>query len=220
MEQVRGVDRGSYIWGRSVHNIRIERLWVDVTAGFGKKWKEFFRGLEAYDNLNLELDPHIWLIHHLFLPAINEDAETWANTWNAHILSRRGQTHEAPRDMYTHGTVIHGQRAIFLQPEPEGTDDDLAEFGIDWNDIENRQVMNHHNAENNVQADGDPNNPFVSNQPDQLSHVEVSDARCPFNTNQLQIFNTYLHTLPYINFKDMASRRLVWISAYERALEM
>ncbi|KAG2063868.1 hypothetical protein BDR04DRAFT_1036922 [Suillus decipiens] len=42
----------NYIY-RSVHNIRIERLWVDVTNGIGQKWKEFFQTLEAYDNLNV-----------------------------------------------------------------------------------------------------------------------------------------------------------------------
>ncbi|KAJ7433788.1 hypothetical protein FB451DRAFT_1064009, partial [Mycena latifolia] len=37
---------------RSVHNTRIERLWYDVTHGFGKKWKVFFLDLEANHGLN------------------------------------------------------------------------------------------------------------------------------------------------------------------------
>ncbi|KAG6860001.1 hypothetical protein C0995_000688 [Termitomyces sp. Mi166 len=59
---------------RSVHNIRLERLWVDVTRGAGKKWKDLFRHLEVHDGLNADNDAHIW---HLFLSAINTDLEVW-----------------------------------------------------------------------------------------------------------------------------------------------
>jgi hypothetical protein len=64
---------------RSVHNIRIERLWVDITSGFGKKWHDFFTVLESREGLNTNLDAHIWLIHHLFLQFINHDAP-WPGT--------------------------------------------------------------------------------------------------------------------------------------------
>ncbi|KAJ7209323.1 hypothetical protein GGX14DRAFT_535104 [Mycena pura] len=37
MEERYGPTHGAYIWGRSVHNIHIERLWCDVTRGFGRK---------------------------------------------------------------------------------------------------------------------------------------------------------------------------------------
>ncbi|KAJ7265822.1 hypothetical protein C8J57DRAFT_1069107, partial [Mycena rebaudengoi] len=37
---------------RSVHNTRIERLWYDVTHGFGQKWKKFFTDLEVNHGLN------------------------------------------------------------------------------------------------------------------------------------------------------------------------
>lgn len=62
---------------RSVHNTRIERLWYDVTHGFGEKWKKFFYLLESHHGLNPLAPAHIWLLHHLFLAAINEDAQEW-----------------------------------------------------------------------------------------------------------------------------------------------
>ena len=62
----------------SVHNTRIERLWYDVTNGFGRKWKIFFMDLEAHHGLNPTIPEHIWLLHYLFLPAIQQDAQDWA----------------------------------------------------------------------------------------------------------------------------------------------
>ncbi|KAJ7673057.1 hypothetical protein DFH06DRAFT_1266812 [Mycena polygramma] len=40
MEGVMGRGRGSYIYGRSVHNIRIERLWVNWTNGDAQEWAD------------------------------------------------------------------------------------------------------------------------------------------------------------------------------------
>lgn len=91
-----------------MHNIRIEHLWVDITVGFGGKWKIFFEVLEAHDGLNPDNDAHIWLLHHLFLDQINSDAETWMATWNQHVLARGVQAHQSPQQLYTHGMVTNG----------------------------------------------------------------------------------------------------------------
>lgn len=107
METYRGAERGSYIWGRyvhapkhihyifshhfrSVHNTRIERLWYDVTSGFGQKWKNFFADLETNCGLTPNIPAHIWLLHHLFLDAINQDAAEWVQMWNNHVIQIKG----------------------------------------------------------------------------------------------------------------------------------
>ncbi|KAF8059320.1 hypothetical protein FPV67DRAFT_1565165 [Lyophyllum atratum] len=213
MEQVRGEGRGSYIWGRSVHNIRIERLWVDVTRGFGKKWKDFLRILEVHDQLNVDLDAHIWLLQHLFLNAINHDAQTWADTWNHHTLSRRNESHRSPHDMFLCGMIENGQRGVRIGDPIEG--EDYAGFGIDWDDIHNDRTRAHHDEFN--ADDGDPSNPFLSNHPDHFSHIDVPDVRCPFTPEQLMLFEAQLRTNPNAARGDMQSRRLLWIDALDIA---
>ena len=55
---------------RSVHNSRIERIWYNITKGFGGKWKDLFTDLEANEGLDVDNLAHIWLLQHLFLDHI------------------------------------------------------------------------------------------------------------------------------------------------------
>ncbi|KAK7019381.1 hypothetical protein VNI00_018094 [Paramarasmius palmivorus] len=89
MEEKFGI--GSYIWGRSVHNTRIERLWYDVTHNFGKKWKDFFQRLE-----------------------IDLDAQEWALAWNHHPMTLRREPDRSPRDMFIFSHLQDGPRGIQL----------------------------------------------------------------------------------------------------------
>ena len=70
----------------SVHNICIERLWVDVTKQLGAKWAEFFKLLEVQYELDPSNSYHIWLIHMLFLDTINDEIDFSIHNWNAHRL--------------------------------------------------------------------------------------------------------------------------------------
>ncbi|KAJ3014489.1 hypothetical protein NUW54_g1296 [Trametes sanguinea] len=232
MEEVWGAERGSYIWGRSVHNIRIERLWVEVTSGFGSKWKVLFQELEAMHGLNIDNDAHIWLLQHLFLDAINHDAEVWTAVWNEHAISRRGEPHLSPSQMYVHGLAEHGQRGVLpasldLQAQnPPGArsntsavEDMYEGYGIDWEELQHTRIRAHH-AENNHDHDRNLQNPFLSDRPDRLSHIEVQDARCPFTLEQVAILDAELSQFPCSHPTTIQACKELWTVALQLASAM
>lgn len=87
---LRGLHRASFMWGSSTHNTRIERLWVEVGSQFARRWRAFFFRLERCHHLDRNDPHHIWLLHYLFLDAINEDCQGFQDSWNAHPLSGDG----------------------------------------------------------------------------------------------------------------------------------
>ncbi|KAF6755870.1 hypothetical protein DFP72DRAFT_811151 [Ephemerocybe angulata] len=210
MERVRGADRGSYIWGKSVHNIRIECLWVDVTSGFGRKWKRFFEVLEQEDNLDRNNDAHIWLLHFLYLHHINRDAAAWLDTWNHHVLSRRGTTHVTPSRLFIQGTIERGHRGLVV----DDVLDDVDGYGIDWDDHDNPRYRNHHQQHNQPEEE-EGRNGAPNMTPTRLSHVEVGDPRCPFTEDGVQFLDNALSALPENDLTDMGSLRLLWTKTQE-----
>ena len=87
---LRGLDRASFMWGSSVFNTRIERLWVEVGRQFARAWRAFFRRLERLHLLDRSNTHHLWLLHFLFLEAINSDCLEFQNDWNSHPISGAG----------------------------------------------------------------------------------------------------------------------------------
>ncbi|KDR72715.1 hypothetical protein GALMADRAFT_73686 [Galerina marginata CBS 339.88] len=214
METRFGVERGSYIWGRSVHNIRIERLWCDVTRGFGLKWHNFFLELEFACGLNPNLEAHIWLLHFLFLKTIHEDAEDWANVWNNHKLRFDRERTRSPRDMFFFGMIQNGPRGLSVHNQPLNDEpiEDLAHYGVDWEDLDDPNILEHHERFNPDDFD-DSNHPFDTHAPNQLSHVEIPKVSCPFDDETLEIFNTQISSLPFFASRNMISCRNLWIHA-------
>ncbi|KAJ8092058.1 hypothetical protein PM082_024298 [Marasmius tenuissimus] len=232
MEESYGVERGSYIWGRSIHNIHIERLWRDVTTGFAHKWREFFKHLEATANLRPDNDAQMWLLHHLFEHAINEEALSWAEAWNNHAVSmRRGGKHErSPHDMFFFGQIQNGFRDMSqFQPGHVDMDtdslaeEDLESYGVDWGELDDADLLHHHFEENHeettlewMETDGvdkeEDGGWRRSRMPRNLSHVVVPVFSCPFSDEEVCMLDEHLAQQHHAFSDDMTDRRSLWVS--------
>ncbi|RPD68732.1 hypothetical protein L226DRAFT_472992 [Lentinus tigrinus ALCF2SS1-7] len=224
MEEYRSSGRGSYIWGRSVHNTRIEHLWYDVTHGFGQKWKNFFTNLETNHRLSPNNPAHIWLLHHLFLGAINQDAAEWVHMWNNHVLQVKNGPNRSPRDMFFFSFPEDGARGLFDQPpEPDLSEEvgDISQYGVDWEVADNNAIMEHmlDNNKDEWQADN-PFAPSTSAQPGQLSQVVCDAPGCPLSPFEVQELNIRLVATEDTASRVMAVQRKVWITAYELCEEI
>ncbi|KAJ6553003.1 hypothetical protein B0H19DRAFT_949550 [Mycena capillaripes] len=212
MEDHRGPGRGSYIWGRSVHNTRIERLWYDVTHGFGQKWKNFFHDLEINHGLNPRSPADIWLLHHLFLGSINQDAREWAQSWNSHKLQIKGERKRSPRDMFVFSMVQDGPRGLqrIVEPIDEAVED-ITSYGVDWQVADEPRLMQHL-LEHNPQ-DWENENPFRA-PPAQLSDVPCEPPTCPFTPEEVALLDETLRGRVDVTSRNMGIRRLVWQEAF------
>ncbi|KAJ3912829.1 hypothetical protein F5877DRAFT_53420 [Lentinula edodes] len=140
MEHARGEGRGSYIWGRSIHNVRIERLWVDISHYCSQTWHDLLTLLEINHGLQVSNPNHIWLLQHLFLPIINEQLTFWAESWNRHQVSQRTGPARSPEDMFVFDSLVNGIRGDDLG-QFAMTDEELEVFGVDWEGLQDETLL-------------------------------------------------------------------------------
>jgi hypothetical protein len=193
--------------------------------GFGSKWKLFFCDLELYDNLNVDNPRHLWLLHHLYLPEINRDAQDWAGAWNNHTVGLRGQRGRSPKDMFFFGMLENGHRGI-EGFEADLTDDEIVGYGIDWEAMGDPQIRTHHNNANLEHSDDiDDQTLPVSNtssslRPERFSVVEVESPNCPLTPEQVHWLDSQLLSYPFSEIRTVEAYRLRWITALALCLEI
>ncbi|KAJ7831316.1 hypothetical protein B0H14DRAFT_2365243 [Mycena olivaceomarginata] len=164
MESRCGACRGSYIWGRSVHNVCIEHLWVDVTAQVGATWANHFTRLELWYGLDINNITHIWLFHFHFLGTINSQCESWnqhhiqiCNSLTAHQL--------------TCLSLICLCRDQLLPEEENLIEEELEVYRINWQGLRDDGVLQSQ-AQNNPRSEGSSSWVGYTGPPD-LSEVIV-----------------------------------------------
>lgn len=128
MFQTYGVEGSHVLTGLSVHNQRIERLWVDVVAYIVSYYKNIFYNLEVNGLLSPDNEVQLYGLHYVYLPRINRSIEEFVLQWNHHGLS--SERCQSPLQLMIEG--FYHSRACFEHGESGASlNHDWSDFGID-----------------------------------------------------------------------------------------
>ena len=103
-----GIGQGM-IMGRSVHNQRIERLWCDVYQGCLSLYYSIFTYLERCQLLYPCNELHLFILHYIYQPRIQQSLDGYRHAYINHPLSSCGKC--TPAQLFVSGAIQHIQTA-------------------------------------------------------------------------------------------------------------
>ncbi|KAG9026602.1 hypothetical protein FS837_004565, partial [Tulasnella sp. UAMH 9824] len=149
----------AYLRGRSIQNVRIERLWRDVRKDSLEIYRRIFLKLEEGQLLDMEDDVQRLCLYRVFQPRIQASLDCTTLAWNSHkirtaqnksplalfTLSRQtamthgywtgdpGDAEDAALDPYygCDGSEIHGRFESTTEEDPVGSEHDGEMTGED-----------------------------------------------------------------------------------------
>lgn len=195
---------------RSTHNVRIERLWLEVNRVIIHKWRSFFEQLEEHHGLNHDIPSHLWLLHHLFLPMLNRDLSRWVEHWNAHVIQLKNERNKSPQEIFFFGMLenqVPGILDVIHDGEREGSPEvENLDVGLDVMDM--LEEMNDETIATEIRAR--TGNPFEDYVPTNFSVVRCEAPDCPLLPDQLEGLNSILRAEFDIRTTSMAVRQTIW----------